>query len=260
MSTTSQVWVGLVAVLLIGRGLASPCFASGTEPEGKSREEAARIDEHSFSNPAQVRVWQIAFDLGVDFDRREIKGVAILDIQRQPRCPPDVALVLDTRGLTIEEVGLRKMTINPGGFAPTRYQLGPVDPVLGSRLTITLTPEATQVRIAYRTAPSAGALQWLNPSLTAGKVKPFLFTQSEAIHARSWIPLQDSPGVRINYVGTIRVPKGLTAVMAAESRVRPEEASQGVFRFVMSQPIPSYLIALAVGDLAFQKLGPRTGV
>ncbi len=133
-------------------------------------------------------------------------------------------------------------------------------PCLGSRLTITLTPEATQVRVAYRTAPSASALQWLDPSLTAGKVKPFLFTQSEAIHARSWIPLQDSPAVRITYVGTIRVPKGLTAVMAAESRVRPEEASQGVFRFVMSQPIPSYLIALAVGDLAFQKLGPRTGV
>ena len=84
-------------------------------------------------------------------------------------------------------------------------------------MTIELNPTATQVRIAYHTAPSASALQWLPPALTAGKVKPFLFTQSEAIHARSWIPLQDTPGVRITYGATIRVPEGLSAVMAAET-------------------------------------------
>ena len=97
--------------------------------------------------------------------------------------------------------------------------------------------------------------------MTAGKARPFLFTQSEAIHARSWIPLQDSPG-RADHVcrRSIRVPRGLTAVMAADSLVKPEEARQGVFRFAMPQPIPSYLIALAVGDLAFRPLGPRTGV
>ncbi len=143
---------------------------------------------------------------------------------------------------------------------PTRFDLAPADPILGSKLTIDLDSTATQVRIAYHTAPSASALQWLPPALTDGKVKPFLFTQSEAIHARSWIPLQDTPGVRITYVAKVHVPKGLTAVMAAESRVKPDEAKQGVFVYVMPQPIPSYLIALAVGDLAFQSLGPRTGV
>ena len=260
MSAGSNVLIGLIALLMCGLGMAGPGFASDAMRGNGGRGDAAGIDTHSFGNPDQVRVWQIDFDLAVDFDRREIQGVAILDIQRQPGCPPDAPLILDTRGLTIEAVSLRKLTIVPGGFAPTRYQLGPVDPILGSRLTIALTPEATQIRIAYRTARSASALQWLDPSLTAGKAKPFLFTQSQAIHARSWIPLQDSPGVRIIYVGTIRVPRGLTAVMAAESRVRPEEAGQGVFRFVMAQPIPPYLIALAVGDLAFQKLGPRTGV
>ena len=168
--------------------------------------------------------------------------------------------MLDTRGLTIETVGLQKLTAPTAPFTPTRHQLGPVDRILGSRLTIDLTPEVNQVRIGYRTAPSASALQWLEPSLTAGKARPFLFTQSEAIHARSWVPLQDSPGVRINYTATIRVPRGLTAVMAAESRVQPDEARQGVFRFVMPQAIPPYLMALAVGDLAFATLGERTGV
>ena len=221
---------------------------------------AARADVHSFSNPYQVRVEKIELDLTPDFERREIKGIAVLAIQRQPGCPADAPLVLDTRGLTIEEVGIREQAVQPAPFVPTRFQLAPADPILGSKLTIDLDPGTTQVRIAYHTAPSASALQWLPPALTAGKVKPFLFTQSEAIHARSWIPLQDSPAVRITYVATIRVPKGLTAVMAAESRVKPDEAKQGVFEYVMPQPIPSYLIALAVGDLAFQPLGPRTGV
>ena len=108
-----------------------------------------------------------------------------------------------------------------------RSSSSPADPILVLRLTIKLAPSANQVRIEYRTAPSAGALQWLEPSLTAGKARPFLFTQSQAIHARSWIPLQDSPGVRVTYAAKIRVPKGLTAVMAAESRSTPDEASAG---------------------------------
>jgi leukotriene-A4 hydrolase len=260
MSAGSNVLVGLIALLIFALGMAGPCFASDATRESEGRGDAAAIDAHSFGNPDQVRVWQIELDLTVDFDRRELKGVAILDLRRGPGCPPDAPLLLDTRGLTIEEVSLRKLTVVPVGFTPTRFQLGPVDPVLGSKLTVALTPEATQVRIAYRTSPSAGALQWMEPSLTSGKAKPFLFTQSQAIHARSWIPLQDSPGARVLYVAKIRVPKGLTAVMAAESRVRTDEAHDGVYRFVMAQPIPPYLIAMAVGDLAFRPLGPRTGV
>ncbi len=260
MSTASHVSVGLIALVWFAISVVHPGFASGVEPERANGKDAVRRDVHSYGNPDQVRVRQVALDLSVDFDRRELKGEAVLDIQRQDGCPPDAPLVLDTRGLTIHEISLRRLTVNPSPFTPTRHQLAPADPILGSRLTIDLTPEANQVRISYRTAPTASALQWLEPSLTAGKSRPFLFTQSEAIHARSWVPLQDSPGVRINYSATIRVPRGLTAVMAAESRVRPDEAREGVFRFVMPQPIPPYLMALAVGDLAFEKLGERTGV
>ena len=184
----------------------------------------------------------------------------MLDIVRQPGCPADAPLMLDTRGLTIEQVGLRKMEPTPEVFTPTTFHLDPPDPILGSRLTIKLSPSANQVQIAYQTAATAGALQWLEPSLTAGKAKPFLFTQSQAIHARSWIPLQDSPAVRVTYAANVRVPEGLTAVMAAESRATPNDASRGLFHFVMTQPIPTYLIALAVGDLDFQPLGKRTGV
>ncbi len=138
-----------------------------------------------------------------------------------------------------------------------KFELKPADPILGSALVVSLPEAARFVRVIYKTSPRASALQWLDPSLTAGKTRPFLFSQSEAIHARSWIPLQDSPGVRVTYSATIRVPDGLVAVMSAD-RLPPEEKS--VFRFAMKEAIPSYLIAIAVGDLAFKETGPRTGV
>src|SRR5207248_7064069 len=140
------------------------------------------------------------------------------------------------------------------GLAEVPYTLGqggdaPPDKVLGSRLRIAVPDVATRVRVGYRTATTAGALQWLDPPRTAGGKRPFLFTQSEAIHARSWIPLQDSPGVRVTYSATIRVPAGLRAVMSADPV--PGDGQAGVYRFEMPQPIPPYLIALAAGDLAF---------
>ncbi len=251
MNNEANLILSLFFLIAFGLSLTESSLARDARGDDRPR-----ADVHSFSDPEQVRVQKIELDLTPDFERHEIKGIAVLDIEKQPGCPANAPLVLDTRALTIEEVGIG----SAGAFAPARFQLAPADPILGSKLTIELEPTATQVRIAYHTAPSASALQWLPPALTAGKLKPFLFTQSEAIHARSWIPLQDTPGVRITYVATIRVPEGLNAVMAAESRVKPAEAKRGVFVYTMPQPIAPYLIAMAVGDLAFQSLGPRTGV
>jgi len=214
---------------------------------------SGKADSHSYGNPEQVQVNQIEVDLTVDFDQKRLNGIVVLDVQRLPDCPKDAPLVLDTRGLTIEKAEVRKQKpFRPEPFVQVPFQLAPADPILGSKLTIELAPTTMQVRIFYRTSASASALQWLDPASTAGKKKPFLFTQSQAIHARSWIPLQDSPGVRVSYTASIHVPPGLTALMAAESRVNPAEAAKGTFRFKSPQMIPPYLIALAVGDLSFK--------
>jgi leukotriene-A4 hydrolase len=258
MHTTMSLGAAWLAVFVLVLAAVTPA-AAADDPNAPPRRANER-DWHSYGNPEQIRVFQVFLELEVDFEERVLKGAATLDFTRQPGCPADAPLIVDTRGLAIEQVGQRKLEFTPRPFVPARYRQGPADPVLGAPLSIDLDPSAMQVRIAYRTSPSAGALQWLSPALTAGKTHPFLFTQSQAIQARTWIPLQDSPAVRVTFVANIKVPKGLKAVMAAESRVRADRASEGFFEYVMPQPIPSYLIALAVGDLAFQSLGKRTGV
>ncbi|MEO6810525.1 MAG: M1 family metallopeptidase [Isosphaeraceae bacterium] len=226
--------------------------ASGEEPAPRHL-EAARRDGHSHARPDQVRVTHIDLDLNVDFEHKQLQGKATLSIERRPGVSPKVPLILDTRDLTIESVSAGS---SDADLTKVDYQLGKVDPILGAPLTIPLPSEATRVQIVYKTSPGASGLQWVGASGTSSGLHPFLYTQSEAIHARSWIPCQDSPGVRVTYSARVQTPKGLTAVMSADRK----EDGDGVASFKMPQSIPSYLIALAVGELKFQELGPRTGV
>ena len=215
--------------------------------------DQARTDLHSYANSDVVRVTHVELDLDVSFEDQELRGSAMLSFDRLSS--PADTLVVDTRDLVIVAV---ETWSGSGGFLAATYGLGESDAVLGAPLRIVLPSDATRVRIRYRTNPSASALQWLSPLQTAGKNHPFMFTQSQAIHARSWIPLQDSPGVRVTYGARIRTPEGLRAVMSAAND--PYESVDGDYRFDMQQPIPSYLIALAVGDLAFESLSNRAGV
>ena len=209
-------------------------------------------DYHSYANPESVRVRHVDLDWDVLFDQKTLKGSATLTVER---ISPDAPLILDTRELRIEKV---ETSADGTRYQAGTFTLGNNDKILGAPLTIPLPAKATRVRIFYATSPGASGLQWLAPAQTAGKQNPFLFTQSEAIHARSWIPLQDSPGVRITYAAHVRTPRNLLAVMSAENL--SGAARDGDYRFRMPQAIPSYLIALAVGDLQFKSLGPRTGV
>ena len=222
-----------------------------TEPDvGRNLVER---DVHSYSNPHEVGVHHLDLDLDVRFDERKLVGSVTLSLHRV-RTGAET-LVLDTRDLIIH--GVENTTGDDGTFEAA-YQLGETDPVLGAPLSITLEPGTTHVRVRYETRPTASALQWLAPEQTSGKQQPFMFTQSQAIHARSWIPLQDSPGVRVTYSARVRTPSTLRAVMSAAND--PAALIDGDYTFHMGQPVPSYLIALAVGDLGFENLGPRAGV
>ncbi len=219
---------------------------------GTSNDIDPSRDYHSFANTHQLISTHLELDLTVDFDKHQLRGKVTHTLAYQD--PTARTLTLDTRGLTIEKVE----SLTQSGWQRSEFSLDTPDPALGSALHIELPAKATQVSVHYSTSPEASGLQWLNPAQTAGKQYPFLFTQAQAIHARSFIPLQDTPQVRTTYEATLRTPKTLRAVMGAEND--PDAPRNGVFTFKMPQAIPSYLIALAVGDLEFKAMGKRTGV
>lgn len=212
-------------------------------------------DPHSFANTQDFRATHIALDLEADFTRKRLVGHADITLQRLN--PEARQIVLDTRDLRILRVELR--TAAP---VVLKFRLGDAKPILGAPLSIDLPESLTgpdiTLRIAYETSPQASGLQWLEPSQTAGKQYPYLYSQSQAIHARSWIPLQDTPQIRLTYEARIVTPPQLRAVMSAEND--PQALRDGDYSFRMPQAIPSYLIALGVGDLVFKPIGARTGV
>jgi leukotriene-A4 hydrolase len=225
-----------------------PATARQAKPQQPAT-SAAQRDPHSYSNPDQVRVEHIALDLGVDFAKKQLAGTATLRLRNETNAN---TLILDTNGLTISRV-----TTQPGNAA-AQFRLAPADPIFGSKLEIPIKADTQSVVIEYTTSPGARALQWLEPAMTAGKKYPFLLSQSQAILARTWVPCQDTPGVRFTYDATIRVPTTLLAVMSAENPQARNE--QGLYQFRMPHPIPSYLLALAVGDLEFRPFDTRSGV
>ena len=223
--------------------------AANTQVEKHADEAiASGVDYHSFANPNEVRVTHLSLDLTANFESKQLIGSVTLDIERAK--PENDTLVLDTRGLDIQRV-----TVD-GEDVP--FDMGETDPDLGTPLSITLPSAANSLTVAYSTSPEASGVQWLTPAQTAGKKHPFLFTQAQAVHARSFIPLQDSPQVRVTYDATIKTPEALLAVMSASND--PTTERDGEYEFTMPQPIPSYLIALAIGDLEFKAMGERTGV
>jgi aminopeptidase N len=205
------------------------------------------VDIHSHAQPDAVRVTHASLDLELDFAARIVRGSVRLDLERRDAHAP---LRVDAQALTITAVRGVDGT-------PLAHTLTGEDPVLGGTLEISLRPEDQSVAIDYATTADCQAVQWLQPEQTHGRRQPFLFTQGQSILTRTWIPLQDSPGVRMTYDARIRVPQGLVPVMSAESLGRDE---QGAYRFRMPQAIPSYLIALACGDLAFEPISERCGI
>ncbi len=226
--------------------------SNGSPPSAAPAAPAVSVevgpDPHSFARPQEVSVEHLKLDLTVDFAARSLGGRATLRLAQHQ---PVGRVVLDTADLAIREVSL-----DSGEKAV--YSLNPTKEHLGSALVVNLKPGTREIHIDYATDPKAAALQWLLPSQTAGGTHPFLFTQSQAILARSWIPLQDTPAVRFTYEATVRVPAELLALMSAENP--QQKTDDGVYHFSMPQVVPSYLMALAVGDLAFASTGPRTGV
>ena len=212
-------------------------------------------DIHSYARPEIARVNHVSLDMTADFEARTLSGTALLEVTAEPGA---AEIVLDVRDLDIHAV-----RSNAG---PLAYRLGEVDPILGQALTVTLPSiqpgQRAAILIDYSTRPEAAALQWLTPAQTAGGRQPYLFSQGQAILTRTWVPTQDSPGIRQTWDARIAAPSDLKVVMSAEAVGGGEPAGPGrtAWRFREPNPVPPYLIAIGVGDVAFRAIDERTGV
>ncbi|MEN2399633.1 leukotriene A4 hydrolase C-terminal domain-containing protein [Flavobacterium sp. MC2016-06] len=214
-----------------------------------AKETSAVKDEHTFSKADLAVVKHLDLDIKVDFNTQTISGKASWQIDNISK---GNEIIFDENTLTITKVTLGD------DEKETKFELGSEVEFHGKPLHITIEPNTTKVNIYYSTTKNAVALQWLNPQQTADKKKPFLFSQGESIWSRTWIPCQDSPGIRFTYNAKVTVPKDLMAVMSA---VNPQQKNDtGVYTFKQDKAIPSYLMAIAVGDIEFKAIDNRTGV
>jgi leukotriene-A4 hydrolase len=218
---------------------------------------ALALDPLSYAHPEQVRTRALHLDLKADFAHQTLSGYAELSLDWIDHDAH--VLDLDTRALSIAKIEGQGAD---GRWKKLAYTLDPLDAEKGQALHVDAALKANEqparVRIWYHTAPSAPALQWLTPAQTMSGKQPFMFSQSETIDARSWVPLQDTPSVRFTYTARIEAPRGLRVVMSAAGD--PKASGKGGWRFAMPQPIPSYLLAIGIGELDMRSLGTRTGV
>ena len=246
----------LVRRTLLGAALAAPMaplIAGCTTPVSTGGGAMPELphDPDSYARPNEARVTHVSIDLTADFSRKVLSGTATLDIVAKP----------DAREIVLDVMGPVIHSVKTSSGAALDFHIGETQPDHGAPLTIALRPGLRRIVIEYETAPDAAALLWLEPAQTSSG-KQFVFSQGESILTRSWLPTQDSPGVRQTHDTRLVVPDGLKAVMSAEMLTPNGVPASGgrAYRFRMTHPIPCYLISFAIGDIAFRSTGPRTGV
>lgn len=238
----------LFAVLCIG-GFLSSCATISKDSEPTAAIELNRIDAHTYSNTNEIHTIHLHLDLDVNFENHTIYGVARHEMNPH---------TCDTAVFDIKGLAINKVTLGKGKEKATEYIIGENNELLGQSLAVKIAENTKYINIYYQTTENTEALDWLKPSLTAGKKYPYMYTQGQAILTRSWIPLQDTPMNRISYSADVKVPAGLMAIMSASNPKKKSE--NGKYHFEMRQRIPAYLIALAVGDMEYTSLGENCGV
>jgi leukotriene-A4 hydrolase len=206
-------------------------------------------DIHSYANLEEIRTEHLHLDLDVNFENNKIYGVARHRMSKH---------TADTAIFDIKNIDIQRITTGKEKESETDYVIGKNDDMLGAPLMVAIDSTVEYINIYYTTTDETEALDWLTPELTEGKKYPFLYSQGQTILTRTWIPLQDSPSNRITYSADVKVPKEFLAIMSAENPTEKNET--GEYHFEMKQPIPAYLIAIAVGNLEYRSLGKNSGV
>lgn len=217
-------------------------------------------DPNTLSNYNAWRTKHTTANFEIDFDAKHLKGDVTLSLERLARS--ESSITLDTSYLDVSSV---KVQGEEAKFELTSSRQGPY----GSPLKIIVSEKHQgpqfDVNISVKTTKDCTALQWMTPAQTSNKKHPYMFSQCQAIHARSLFPCQDTPDVKSTYTFNIRsslpvLASGLPT--GARDFKHGQEGKPGTLLYTFNQPIPmaSYLFALASGDLASASIGPRSSV
>lgn len=211
----------------------------------------AKIDPHSYYDDSQPKITSFHLKAKIDFEKTKLFCKVVLFFEKEVTG----TLKLDSRDLIVKSVS------SESGI-PLNFRIYPKNKVLGNLFEIDFENPLKSVVVEYEVEKNSTALQWLKPEQTKGKMKPFLFTQCQPHHARSLVPLQDSPSVRITYTAELTVPSDLTVVMAAGASevFEDKDKNEKTFCFKMHQPIPPYLFAFAVGRITSVDLSSRSKI
>jgi len=216
-------------------------------------------DVHSHSNFEEIRAVHYDIKIAADFKAKSFHGH--VDVKCHKAYAAASSLVLDINSLVIHKVEL------VGGTVLKHEVAAPIHAHLGQPLKVDVSSvHGTEfvVRVHYATTPESAGIQWFEPEQTQGKVHPYVYTQCEAILARTLLPCQDTPAVKCPYSISLTLPAPLVAACSGTLREgeNPTKEANGdlTYHYVQKLPIPTYLIAIVAGALKKAAIGPRSSV
>ncbi|KAF2261510.1 leukotriene A-4 hydrolase [Lojkania enalia] len=218
-------------------------------------------DPNTLSNYHNFVTRHTSASFDIDFDKKLLKGYVVLTLESLSDAESE-EIVLDTSFLDIFGVKVDGMDVK--WAVKDRFE------PYGSPLSIQLDGgvekgKTLAVDITLSTTDKCTALQWMTPTQTSNKKHPYMFSQCQAIHARSVFPCQDTPDVKSTFDFALRSPLPVLA-SGLPTGAKDYQAGKGdkpgtlLYTFEQDVPIPSYLFALASGDLASASIGPRSTV
>lgn len=216
---------------------------------------AAR-DPTTASNYDAWRTKHTTANLTIDFQAKCLRGHVTLELESQTD-KASREILLDSSFVSVSDVKVDS--------AASEWEVKDRSEPLGSPVRIAVPAGAAKghvvkVDIELATTDKCTALQWLTPEQTSSKKAPFVFSQCQAIHARSLFPCQDTPDIKSTYTFQITSPYVVVASGVASGESQPAGAHDRLYTFEQKVPIPSYLFALASGDIAQAPIGPRSYV
>ncbi|KAK8255833.1 putative leukotriene A-4 hydrolase like protein [Phyllosticta capitalensis] len=221
----------------------------------------AKRDPNTLSNYNHFITTHTIANLEIDFTKKQLFGNVVLHLKSLTNGESQ-EIVLDSSFVDVQDVKVDGQK--------AKWDLAARSEPFGSPLSIKLNKgveknKQVEVDIALSTTDKCTALQWMTPEQTSNKKHPYMFSQCQAIHARSIFPCQDTPDVKSTVDFNIRSPlpvlaSGLPTGSSDFQHADKESPATLLYSFKQQIPIPSYLFAVAAGDLASASIGPRSTV